>query len=35
MSEQQRQELDRPAGRIWNFIDRLEDIYFPYFKEKK
>ena len=35
MSEQQRQELDRLAGRIWDFIDRLEDIYFPYFKEKK
>ncbi len=35
MTEQQRQELDRLAGRIWDFIDRLEDIYFPYFKEKK
>ena len=35
MSEQQRQELDRLSGRIWDFIDRLEDIYFPYFKEKK
>ena len=35
MSEQQRQELDRLAGRIWDFINRLEDIYFPYFKEKK
>ena len=35
MSEQQRQELDRLADRIWDFIDRLEDIYFPYFKEKK
>ncbi len=35
MSEQQRQELDRLAGRIWDFINRLKDIYFPYFKEKK
>ena len=35
MSEQQRQELDRLAGRIWDFIHRLHDVYFPYFKEKK
>ena len=35
MSEQQRQELDRLSGRIWDFIHRLDDIYFPYFTEKK
>ena len=35
MSEQQRQDLDRLSGRIWDFIHRLDDIYFPYFKEKK
>ena len=35
MSEQQRQELDHLAERIWDFIHRLDDIYFPYFKEKK
>ena len=35
MSEQQRQELDRLAGRIGDFIDRLEDISVPYYKEKK
>ena len=35
MPEQQRQDLDRLSGRIWDFIHRLDDIYFPYFKEKK
>ena len=35
MTEQQRQELDRLAGRIWDFIHRLDDVYFPYFKEKE
>ncbi len=33
LSELQRQELNRLADQIWDFIHRLDEIYFPYFKE--
>ena len=35
LSEQQVKELDKLSGRIWEFIRRLNKVYWPYFKEEK